>query len=173
MAKKKLKKKEIDAINSEISTLKTNIEIALLSAMGYDVTPTGDIIDQETFMPVSINHRFLKYNPSCDVVLHKGVNKFDPTNDFRLTNILFGICLEREFSENGIYSKLYYPLQQADGASAIELIIEKNGQSSKMISLFYRNQLFAYLDIIFAFNGIDQRVNLQRLDALKYDLLQQ
>lgn len=172
MAKTKLKKKEIDAINGEISTLKTNIEIALLSAMGYDVTPTGDIIDQETFMPVVINKRFLKYNSLCDTVLHKGVNKFDPTNDYRLTNILFSICLEREFKENGIYSKLYYPVQQVDGTTAIELIIEKDGQASKMSSLFYRNQLFAYLDIIFSFNGIDQRPNLQRLDELKYVLLQ-
>ena len=155
----------------EIRDIQNNINSMLLAALGFDVD-SGYIVDQDNFSRIKINHGFLKYSPDgSDIPLHRKDVLFDPLNNRQLVNILFKVFLNKEEESGDLYVKVFYPVQDKSGTTAIQLRLENGILESQ----YYIDPSYGYIEIMIASLGVCSNMeicdSLKRLESLKNQLL--
>ena len=169
----KKQKEEQQQLLKEKVDLERVINKIILSAMGYDIDQQGYIIDQDNFQMVKYKKKNLKffYNDSQIIPAHHSNDMiFNPLSDRGLAEKLFTTFLSKEHDENGLYVKMYYPVQVGN-KTIIEVIIDNLGtiQSEQ-----YFNISFSYIELILSMSGSNLEGALNVLNRLEeiynYDL---
>lgn len=164
-------KKEKQEILDEKFYIESFICKNIMSAMGYDIDSQGYIIDQDNFQRVKYKKKYLKhYDSQLIPVYHTNDIIFNPLSDRGLAEKLFTTFLAKEQEENGLYTKMYYPVQ-VGSKMMVEVIVENSGtiQSEQ-----YTNVSFSYIELILSMSGstnADMFKMFNRLEEIySYDL---
>ena len=142
----------MDQIDIEVNNL-------IMREMGLEVGRGNRIVDQDTGMPVLIRGMNLTA-PGC----YTGNNsmEFDPHNNKRLMNLLFGYFLNKHSEESDVDVLTYYNVDSGN-KSYIEC---KMSDNSTITSRAYSRDSLKYTDIITQLNG-DESPNLSMYDCEK------
>ena len=121
----------------------------VMHEIGLDVDKYNNIVDQDNGQPLHFNGKVLKYNLS-NRKIHMGRNdiEFDPIDNTKIMSHLFSYYLDKKNEEDGTYFPVYFPVNKADGKSALEV----RGNST-FKSKSYKNDSLKYVDLILRING--------------------
>lgn len=127
-----------------------------LKEIGLDVDEDNHIIDEETGMPITAKGKFLKFNCGAVSRTTRDEINYDPLNNPKLMNFLFG----------------YYSSKlEAEGSRGVDICYTTNGPEDKQIlniktgddaleSEPYYNESVRIMDVICKLNDSDTDVSI-------------
>lgn len=134
----------------------------VMREIGLDIEgPDRHIIDQDTFMPVICNNKFLT-TKTKEEGLKPDELLFDPIHNTKQMQLLFGYYSNKLANENGSYISTIYSIPTGTSKSMSFLAIKVNGK--ELISRPYLNESVKYADLIYQLNGA-VGVNLSEFDT--------
>lgn len=124
-----------------------SIKYAAIVAAGLNVVD-DKIVDQDTNQAFTIKGKQVKYaNDKSAVTLHKDEILFNPIDDPRQAKHLLGIYLDKEETENGIYT-----ITQSEIPDGDKTKVELRTNDGTYTSEAYQNNSMKYLDMMFRLN---------------------
>lgn len=136
-----------------------NINNLIMREIGLEVGTGHRIIDQDTGVAMTFGGRELV---APGVYGGRNAIEFDPYNNKRMMNKLFGYFLEKHAEESDVEVMTYYNVDKGD-AGAVECKMTDN---TTITSGAYVRDSLKYADIIIQLNG-DPSPNLAEYDTAK------
>lgn len=145
----------------------------LLVAMGFQLTPEGNIVDQETRSQIAFENTALKANdnPNVPLYISKYDTRLEPLNPLntKILERLFALFTEKEIEYgnipeiNGYYCDKNTEILDDD----LYQLVVKFSDGTKMKSDWFRNKGLCYLQSIFVIDGTFIDLDLHRYDSEK------
>lgn len=123
------------------------INIRIMQELGYEPNRHRQLVDQDSGIPIVINGM-----PVMAPGYYGGRNsvEFDPYNNKKMMNQVFGHFLEKYADENGINVSTFYNIDGTDGTGRVEC---KFSDNQTITSGAYARDSLKYVDIIMQLNG--------------------
>lgn len=138
------------------------INLKIMQELGLEPNRHRQLIDQDSGMAIAINGM-----PVMAPGYYGGRNsiEFDPYNNKKMMNQLFGLFLEKYADENGINVSAFYNIDGKDNSGRVEC---KFSDNQTVTSESYSRDTLKYVDIVMQLNG-DSRCSE---DLRKYDIVE-
>ena len=123
------------------------INIRIMQELGYEPNRHRQLVDQDSGSPIVINGM-----PVMAPGYYGGRNsiEFDPYNNKKMMNQVFGHFLEKYADENGVNVSTFYNIDSTDGTGRVEC---KFSDNQTITSGAYSRDSLKYVDIIMQLNG--------------------
>ena len=123
------------------------INIRIMQELGYEPNRHRQLVDQDSGSPIVINGM-----PVMAPGYYGGRNsvEFDPYNNKKMMNQVFGHFLEKYADENGVNVSTFYNIDGTDGTGRVEC---KFSDNQTITSGAYSRDSLKYVDIIMQLNG--------------------
>lgn len=137
-----------------------NIEFGdlTLREIGLDVNEDNHIVDEETGMPILMKGKFLKYNHGPAKRVTRDEINYDPLNNSKLMNMLFGYYSDKLESEGSRGIDMCASAITPNGKQVLKV---KTGDDSIQSNPYY-NESVRLMDVICKLNDSGE-------DVSKYD----
>jgi len=134
------------------------LNIRLMEEMGYEEGDRKRIYDQDSGCMCAFKGKDIV---SPGTAPGKQTVEFDPVNNPRMMNLLFGGFINKLQEEESIPPvSSYFMKQDANGKNIATVVME---DSSQITSAPYLNETLAYTDLVLRLNG-EEEVDLQEYD---------
>lgn len=130
-----------------------------LRELGLEVDKDNYIVDQDTGNLLTVKDKKIKYNSETIFRLNKDEISYDPLNNSRLMNHLFGYYTSKLADEESIYIESYFNIPTKDSNKSI---MKVKTQDETFKSDAYFNESVRIMDVICKMNDSDT-------DVSKYD----
>lgn len=131
----------------------------IMQEIGLEVDKYGRVIDQDTNGIVQYRGKIMKIQKDENTYIGRKDIRFDPANDQKMMNHLFGYYVDKLQNSGEQYVSAYYPVSNS-GKSAVEV----KGDNNIIKSKYYNNSSLGYVDAIMRLNG-DDNVDLSQFDS--------
>ena len=123
------------------------INIRIMQELGYEPNRHKQLVDQDSGSPIVINGM-----PVMTPGYYGGRNsiEFDPYNNKKMMNQVFGHFLEKYSDETGTNVSTFYNIDGTDGTGRVEC---KFSDNQTITSGAYARDSLKYVDIIMQLNG--------------------
>lgn len=123
------------------------INIRIMQELGYEPNRHRQLVDQDSGVPIVINGM-----PVMAPGYYGGRNsvEFDPYNNKKMMNQVFGHFLEKYADETGVNVSTFYNIDGNDGTGKVEC---KFSDNQTITSGAYARDSLKYVDIIMQLNG--------------------
>lgn len=135
------------------------INMLIMQEMGLEIGRRNRIFDQDTGLELKINGMDV-IAPGCQ---ERQAIEFDPYNNRKMMNQLFGAFLEKHYDETGIDVVTYFDIPNTDNSSSVRCRMSDN---STITSKPYKRDSLRYTDLIIQMNG-GQVEGLDEYDVIK------
>lgn len=169
MEKERMTKKRKYELTLEKKELEVEVLRQILCALGWDIDSKGYIIDQENFQKIKYKRRILKskyLNETELISIHSNELIFDPFKDRGLVEFIFTTFLKKEQEDNGLYVKMYYPVQESNKIKIQTQIERISGETGILESSLYNMCNFAYIELIVGMSGFNTVKELCRIEEI-------
>ena len=142
-----------------MTELDKEINIKIMNEIGLDAEPNGQIIDLDTGDCISINGMKLVAPGYVPNGREKTI-EFDPHNNRKLMNNLFGYFLNKIADEDDINVLAFYAKNNKNG----DCIECKMSDNTSITSGYYKRDSLKYTDVIIQLNGGNCGDELKKYD---------
>lgn len=129
-----------------MTELDREINTIIMNEVGLEIGDDNIVRDQDNGSPIQCNERYIT-PPGVDGGY--GTVEFDPHNNRKLMNSIFGYFLDKYSEETGIEASAFYNKRKDNG----ECIECKMSDNTVITSQPYKKDSLKYTDIIIQLNG--------------------
>jgi len=134
------------------------INLAIMREIGLDIGPDNRVYDQDSGMAIRIDGADIM---APGAAYGRSTAEFDPFNNRKMMNQLFGFFLEKHADETGVDCNSFYLINKKAGAGQVEC---KFSDSTVLTSGVYGGDSLKYADIIMQLNDSEGTVDLSEYD---------
>lgn len=140
---------------------KIDIEVnkMIMEEIGLEIDSNNRIIDQDTGAAIAIKGMPV-IAPGC---YSRGGMEFDPYNNRKLMQGLFGYFLDKVSDESDVDVRTYYDVEDGNNKGHLECVMSDD---TKLVSKSYNRDALKCIDIMSQLNG-GSAPNLDKYDTMK------